>query len=923
MSKDAFTPRTTDQRLPLPLNGTIYTTTRLVAPEKTTPEVGATMAAELGAAWADSIIISVMTQPQNSQEVLVIQHARIPSETAQLASNWEQVEVPIGGKSYPGVIRTVILPAASYQDAAPATGSAMPVITAGLFAGDGYTLFERNSSKIGSPLEPVFRIDRRTYIIPRAFSGEEYGDIVTKSVEETIVSEATAGDTGINIISSVVDPIGKGLAIKTTKSAKGGWPAPVEEEIVSDGTRQPPARYLRDLIRTTVKKMVSAVGSSTLTGNEVSKSYKRETPDRVAETTTTETLNLTLTAIDSSVQQKPFVTITEVMTPGPAKVLPPNRSGSAKLVYEQGTTQIWENTEEVAVAREGSAGKDKDKKPFVSIVTDKRYSTSDSIATSSGGANIVFNDGTTRVYEISEITSTGRYGDAGAEQQVKPFVKITSTKSYEETGILGEGEVGGSNKIYDDGDTVVYEKSVETAVARPGPAGTEKDEKPFVKIETAKKYAATSDISTKTGSANVVFNDGNVQVYEVSEVTSTGKFGPAGAEQQTKPFVKITSDKSYQDDGFLSASEVGSTNKIYDDGTTVVYEKSVETAVAREGPAGTEKDEKPFVKLTTNKKYDTSPEVSTPTGASNVVFNDGNVQVYEVSEVTATPKTGPAGVEKEQRLGYRLEHTDTYDSDSNITDGIGESVIAYADGAVTVWKKRTTRVVALNTSLVVDKKRTKFYERVVTAEYSTSPTSAEDIYTAEVVFSDGTVTIYKIESVKVTPLNSHTYDSYVRADRPSELINFAWSEVQKKDEWLQAHNDRDLYLIRPNIKEGYSGMFPAKITEYFTTDGNVANTFDPVIFLPEPIHYDGLKFNVSVGPTLHDTVELLDAISEIAAGNTPDPMYPYGAGPVEAYRTFDATVPTEVPSGYVDFTIDVEPFENGFIIREVKVKYKD
>ena len=815
----------------------------------------------------------------------------------------------------------------------------------------------------------------------KALDSTTYGKIVTTTTTETLDLAAQTIDTGLAVISSMVEELGNGMTLKSTEQVQGGtWPDPVEQEIVSDATKQPPARYLRDLIRTTVKKMVSAVGSGTLTGNQVAKSYKRETPDRVAETVTTEDINLTLTAIDSGVQQKPFVTITEVMTPGPAKVLPTNRSGSAKLVYEQGTTQIWENTEEVAVAREGTAGKDKDKKPFVEITTDKRYSTSDTIATASGSANIVFNDGTTQVYEISETTSTGRYGAAGAEQQIKPFVKITSTKTYEPSGVLprdavgssnkvyddgltavyeqsvetsegrygpagaeqqtkpfvsitstksyetggqlGAGEVGSTNKIYDDGVTEVYEKSVETAQVREGPAGSDKEAKPFVTIQTDKRYAADPTIKTTSGSANVIFNDGKVQAYEVSEVTATAKEGPAGKDKDEKPFVRIVTDKRYSADPTVSTT-TGSANIVFNDGTVQVYEVNEVTATAREESAGKDVDTKPFVKITTNKRYSASDTIATPTGSANTIFNDGTTKVYELNEVVPTGKFGPAGLEKEHRLGYRLEHEDTYVESSDVADGIGETVIAYTDGVVTVWKKRKTTVVPVDKTFIVARKTTKIYKRTVTAKYSTSPDSAEEIYESEVVFSDGTNTVYKTEYVEVVALPSHTYDTYVRADRPSELINFAWSDVQKKDEWLQDHNDRDLYLIRPYIKEGYSGLFPAKITEYFTTDPNAANGFVPVTFTPEPIHYDGMKYNVSVGPTLHAQVVLADVITEIAAGPTPDPMYDYGREPVAAYRTFDATVPPAVPSGYVNFTIDVEPFETGFIVREIKVKYKD
>ncbi|MEY3895828.1 MAG: hypothetical protein RLZZ214_1348 [Verrucomicrobiota bacterium] len=174
MAADAFTPRTSKQRLPTPLNGTLFTTTRIVAQEKPLPVIGGTMEAELGPAWADSIVIGVSEPPENAKGVLTITHVRIPTEAEQLASNWEETSVSIGGKSYPAVVRSVVMLASAYSEASPAIGSALPVIATGLFDGSGFMLFERECAKSGIELEPTFRVDRRTYVTTAAqFRGTE------------------------------------------------------------------------------------------------------------------------------------------------------------------------------------------------------------------------------------------------------------------------------------------------------------------------------------------------------------------------------------------------------------------------------------------------------------------------------------------------------------------------------------------------------------------------------------------------------------------------------------------------------------------------------------------------------------------------------------------------------------------------------
>lgn len=126
-----------------------------------------------------------------------------------------------------------------------------------------------------------------------ALVGEEYGDIVTKSVSEDIVTEGTAADTGIDVISSVVEPLGNGKAVKQTKRAKApGWPDPVQVESSREAGNLIPAKFRSSVTTSkTTKKIAAIPGTITLGTNETAKVYKKETPDRVEETTVTEVLD--------------------------------------------------------------------------------------------------------------------------------------------------------------------------------------------------------------------------------------------------------------------------------------------------------------------------------------------------------------------------------------------------------------------------------------------------------------------------------------------------------------------------------------------------------------------------------------------------------------------------------------------------------
>lgn len=163
MSYESWHPVTTETRLSFPLNGTVYTTTLRVSAERLLPAIGSSMSELLGAAWADSLIISAAFVPESgSGKTLTVVHARIPSEEQQLASNWEYSTCSIGGQQFPSVQRTVILPASAVQPEQPLLASAMPLAPGQTFS--DYILVERQVSRSGMDIEPVFRVERRQYV---------------------------------------------------------------------------------------------------------------------------------------------------------------------------------------------------------------------------------------------------------------------------------------------------------------------------------------------------------------------------------------------------------------------------------------------------------------------------------------------------------------------------------------------------------------------------------------------------------------------------------------------------------------------------------------------------------------------------------------------------------------------------------------
>ena len=193
MSATPSSPTTTRRRLAAPYNGVLYVTTRTASPEKPLPAIGSTMAAELGSAWADSIVVAVEELPQegSGRKAVQITHARIPSVEEQISAthNWEHSTADIGGRKFSSVAITVIQRSSAYSETLPAIGSAMPDLDPGQnpsqFAESAYLLADRQCVLSGTDLEPVFRVEVRNYVKRAALIDHDFdesfgGDLKTE-----------------------------------------------------------------------------------------------------------------------------------------------------------------------------------------------------------------------------------------------------------------------------------------------------------------------------------------------------------------------------------------------------------------------------------------------------------------------------------------------------------------------------------------------------------------------------------------------------------------------------------------------------------------------------------------------------------------------------------------------------------------------
>jgi hypothetical protein len=98
-----------------------------------------------------------------------------------------------------------------------------------------------------------------------------------------------------------------------------------------------------------------------------------------------------------------------------------------------------------------------------------------------------------------------------SQVETRPYGKITTTTSAGTEPIIGQNNTR-SEIVYDDGTTQIYQRNVDNFTIKEGSAGQEKNEQIFASITTNKFYRTSGEVLTETGSSRVIYDDGTVQV---------------------------------------------------------------------------------------------------------------------------------------------------------------------------------------------------------------------------------------------------------------------------------------------------------------------------------------------------------------------------------------------------------------------------
>ena len=346
--------------------------------------------------------------------------------------------------------------------------------------------------------------------------GEEYGALVTQTVEELIVVDGTDADSGLNVISSTVSPLGNGKSIKQTKKIKGvAWPDPIDKEVSKDAAGMPPLRYRKNLTQTTTTRKIATSAIPTtpaLINKEVAKSYKKETPDRAEETLVVQDFVLNTASVDEAVEQKPYVKIVSRMTPGTSAVVPVTGSGSAKLVWEGPDSNIYENVAEVATIKPGLKAVETDAQQWGRLVTTTNY-TASSTAPSGGSVQLIYNDGAVSIYEAATTSATV----SGSTKEIDPntWGSVTWDGTYSSSS---GGEK--SRQVWSNGVNNVYLNETSTLAISSGSyvSATEQNQ---ILTETQTTTYGSSPISGVNTRSRLVYSQSGKNVYENISIVRT------------------------------------------------------------------------------------------------------------------------------------------------------------------------------------------------------------------------------------------------------------------------------------------------------------------------------------------------------------------------------------------------------------------
>jgi hypothetical protein len=202
--------RQVSEVLPTPLVGDVLFSERKVMQAQNVPAYGT--AHPNTAKWPNHKFVYARERNEpGSQSTFDFFYAA--ERSSQDLYNFEAGWTQIGGIMVRSVKRSYVTPRADYVNITPPVGEAMPRDPDNKFS-DGYILYKSEQVRIEPPLDSLFVVEERLYILHEGAVGESTGTWGVEGDTEDLVLEDDATPSGFGIKQSQVSPIGNGQAIE-------------------------------------------------------------------------------------------------------------------------------------------------------------------------------------------------------------------------------------------------------------------------------------------------------------------------------------------------------------------------------------------------------------------------------------------------------------------------------------------------------------------------------------------------------------------------------------------------------------------------------------------------------------------------------------------------------------------------------------
>ena len=455
---------------------------------------------------------------------------------------------------------------------------------------------------------------------------------------------------------------------------------------------------------------------------------------------------------ESQVETRPYGKITTNTSAGTEPIVGQNNTRS-RIVFDDGTLQIYQRDEDTFTIKEGSAGQEKNEQIYASITTNKFYRTSGDVLTETGSSRVIYDDGTTQVYEVSEEFVVAKEGgDAGQTKDEQIYATITTNSKFSSSSAVGT-DTGRSRVVYRGGGVTIYQVDEETVVAKEdGDAGQAIEEQIYATITTNSKFSSSSAVGTDTGRSRVVYRGGGVTIYQVDEETVVAKEGgDAGITKRKTEAVTITTTSKFNTTGAVTGA-TGSSRVVYRGGGVVVYQSDNEFAVLSNTDAGSSVEKNNFATVTTNSVFNTTGTVTGDTGRSRVTYRGGGITVYQVdNESTVANTTGNAGTTIRKTEAVTITTNSNFNTSGAVSGATGSSRVVYRGGGVVVYQSDNESSAISNGDAGGTKDESTYASISTTSTFSGSGNVASKTGRSRVVYRGGGVIAYQVDNEEISP----------------------------------------------------------------------------------------------------------------------------------------------------------------------------